>query len=151
MGGFKTVDEILDFAISAEENAMAFYTRLAGKMKEPWMSDLFIGFAEEEKTHKATLLDVKEGKGLKPVEGKIQDLKIADYVADVEARPDMNFQEALILAMKKEKKAFKLYTDLAEIAESEELKQTFTALAQEEAKHKLRIEITYDDQILSDN
>ena len=52
----------------------------------------------------------------------------------------MNFQDALVVAMKKEKKAFKLYTDLANATEDQGLKNTFLALAQEEAKHKLRIE-----------
>ena len=62
----------------------------------------------------------------------------------------MSFQDALVLAMKREKKAFKLYHDLSEIAPND-LKDTFLALAQEEAKHKLRIELEYDNVILTEN
>jgi rubrerythrin len=60
----------------------------------------------------------------------------------------MGYQEALIVAMKKEKAAFKLYTDLAASTADERIKATFSALAQEEAKHKLRFEIEYDNLLL---
>ena len=58
---------------------------------------------------------------------------------------------ALILAMKKEKAAFQLYTDLAAETEDPEVKAIFEGLAQEEAKHKLRFEVEYDDMILTEN
>jgi rubrerythrin len=63
----------------------------------------------------------------------------------------MTFQDVLVLAMQKEKAAFKLYTDLAEKAETAEAKALFSALAQEEAKHKLRFEIEYDELIMDEN
>ncbi len=70
---------------------------------------------------------------------------------DVEEEPEMNYQEALILAMKKEKKAFQLYMDLHEAADNENAKNIFIILAQEEAKHKLRLEIEYDEYILKED
>ncbi|MEW6267522.1 MAG: ferritin family protein [Thermodesulfobacteriota bacterium] len=148
---FNTVDEILDFAIKGEETANAFYRRLADQAALPWMSDLFLDFAKEELGHKARLQAVKLGGRLKPAAEKVQDLKIAEYTADVDESSVTNFQDALVLAMKKEKKAFKLYTDLAEATDNADLRQTFLALAQEEAKHKLRIEIAYDEEVLKDN
>jgi rubrerythrin len=53
--------------------------------------------------------------------------------------------------MKKEKASYKLYFDMASSVESETLRQTLLGLAQEEAKHKLRLEIEYDQQILKEN
>ena len=53
--------------------------------------------------------------------------------------------------MKQEKAAFKLYTDLAVVAPDEDLRDLLLSLAQEEAKHKLRFEVEYDDQILTEN
>jgi len=82
---------------------------------------------------------------------KVMDLKIGDYLIDVETGPNLDYQEALIVAMKKEKAAFKLYTDLAAVTDYENLRSTFLLLAQEEAKHKLRFEVEYDDYVLSDN
>ena len=63
----------------------------------------------------------------------------------------MDYQQALIVAMKKEKKAFKMYNDLAAVVDDGSLQAVFLSLAQEEAKHKLRFEIEYDDYVMKDN
>ena len=63
----------------------------------------------------------------------------------------MDYQHVLILAMKREKAAFKLYTDLAAAVDDAGIKAAFESLAQEEAKHKLRFEVEYDDNILIEN
>ncbi len=150
MQTFRSVDEVLDFAISREEESYAFYSDLAKKVTKPGMSDLFSQFADEERGHKQKLLGVKSGKSLVPSQKKITDLKMAEYLVDEKPGANMGYQEALILAMKKEKAAFRLYTDLAASAPDAGLKSTFLALAQEEAKHKLRFEIEYDDEILAE-
>ncbi len=59
----------------------------------------------------------------------------------------MSYQDALILAAKKEKAAFMLIQILSEAVEDGEMKTFFEILAQEEAKHKLRFEIEYDNSI----
>jgi rubrerythrin len=151
MSDLNPIDEVLDFAIEEEEKAAAFYTNLAEKMDHPSMKKVFLGFAREEMGHKAKLLAVKENKtAFQPADGKILDLKISEYLVDKEPQADMDYQDALIIAMKKEKAAFRLYTDLAASTEDEVVKATFLALAQEEAKHKLRFEVAYDD-LLEDN
>jgi rubrerythrin len=151
MQQWKTIEEVLDFAINSEEEAAQFYTQLAERVKKPWMRAIFEGFVREEQGHKAKLAAVKEGRGALPAPAKVQDLKIGDYLVDQKPDPELDYQQALILAMKKEKAAFRLYSDLAGIAQDESLRQTFQALAQEEAKHKLRFEIEYDDNILKEN
>jgi len=148
---FDTVDKILDFAIEKEEDAAQFYTDLAGKMDRPYMKKVFESFAREEKAHKEKLIGVKTGKRLISAEKKITDLKIGDNLVDVDMSAEMSYQEALIVAMKAEKAAFKLYHDLAQATDDANLKELFLALAQEEAKHKLRFEIEYDDLILTEN
>ena len=145
-----TVDEILGFAIEQEEQAARFYTDLANKMSHEPMKGAFLDFAEEERGHKAKLLSIKAGKQLLPAEQRVMDMKIGDYLEDVELSADLDYQQALILAMKAEKAAFKLYQDLAAATDDPALKQTLLALAQEEAKHKLRFEIEYDDVILKE-
>ena len=82
---------------------------------------------------------------------KVLDMKIAEYIVEEEPEPDLDYQHALILAMQREKQAFRLYTDLAELTDSSELKEVFLSLAQEEAKHKLRFEIEYEENVLQDN
>jgi len=146
-----SVDEILDFAIAREEEASEFYTSLATKAENPAMRQAFQDFAREEQGHKAKLRAVKQGKLLLPAAAKVSDLKIADYLVDVAPSPNMSYQQALILAMKKEKASFLLYTRLAETTSDANVRETFLALAQEEAKHKLRFEIEYDEYVLTED
>jgi len=150
MTAFGSVDELLDFAIEKEEEAAQFYMDLAGKMDKPHMKQVFTDFAGEEKKHKEKVAGIKEGKLLLPVQEKVMDLKIAEYVVDVEASPDMDYQSALILAMKKEKASFKLYNDLAAQTDNETVRSTMLIMAQEEAKHKMRLEIEYDDNYMDE-
>jgi rubrerythrin len=149
---FDSVDAVLDFAISKEEDASRFYKDLANKMSKPYMKEIFEQFALEEQSHKAKLQKVKEGKLLLSAEQKIMDLQVGDSLVDTRFdEGEFDFQKALIAAMKSEKASFKLYNDLAEATDKPELKETFLALAQEEAKHKLRFEIEYDESVLTEN
>jgi rubrerythrin len=146
-----TVDKILAFAISQEEHAAKFYAAMANKMNEKRMKEVFLGFAREEEGHKAKLTAVKEGKLMFPAEKRVLDLKIGDYLEEVTLSSDLSYREALVLAMKAERAAFRLYSDLASAADDAGVKATLQGLAQEEAKHKLRFEIEYDDNFLGEN
>jgi rubrerythrin len=148
---FNSVDEILDFAIRKEEGAAEMYTDLAGKVDKAYMRTLFQDFAREELGHKEKLLQVKEGKLLLPAEEKVMDLKIAEYLEDVEPSAVGDYVQALTLAMKEEKAAFRMYTELAEAADDENVRAMLLGLAQEEAKHKLRFEIEYDEYVLAED
>jgi rubrerythrin len=151
MKEFKDINDILDFAINSEQEAVEFYTRLASNAKNADMKNVFEQFAKEEIGHKAKLTKIKnEGIFSMPAE-KVADLKISDYIVSVKATPDMSYEEALVLAMKKEKAAFKLYSNLAAKAPNDDMKKLFLGLAQEEAKHKLRFEVEYDDNVMSEN
>lgn len=151
MKEWKTAEDILDFAINNEQGAVEFYRELAEKSATPEVRDLFEEYAKEEESHKANLEAVKTGQTLKPVSTKVLDLKLGDYLVAVEPTADMDYQSALVLAMKREKAAFRLYTDLASKVGDGELRDLFLRLAQEEAKHKLHFEIEYDEHILTEN
>ena len=151
MENWKSVDEVLDFAIKNEEAAAALYHDLAGRFENKALKTVFEGFAREEEGHKRKLLEVKAGGGFAPSNKKVADLKIGDYLVDVDPTEELDYQKALILAMKREKAAFKLYTRLAAMTDDVRLESLFSALAQEEAKHKLRFELEYDENILAEN
>jgi len=146
---WKSVGEVLDFAIKNEEEAEAFYIDLSEKMENPAMKTVFTGFAAEEAGHKAKLLKVKTSGGFEPSKKEILDLKISNYLVDVEPEGELTYQDALIVAMKKEKAAFRLYMDLHGTVNDPALKDLMLALAQEEAKHKLRFEVEYDDRFMT--
>lgn len=151
MNNFGSMDEVLDFAIKGEEEAHGFYMGLAQNAEQAPMRKVFEDFAQEELGHKKKLIGIKTGTIEKSKGKMVADLRIGDYLVDIEPHPGMDYQEALIVAMKKEKAAFKLYSDLAAAVDNESLTALFLDLAQEEAKHKLRFEIEYDEQILTEN
>lgn len=151
MREFSNINEILDFAIGEEQAAVDFYLQLAAQSKNRQTKKVFEEYAEEEMRHKANLLSIKESGNFKLPDSKVTDLKIAEYLVDVKPTADMSYQDALILAMKKEKAAFRMYSKLAERAEDPEVKALFLKLALEESKHKLAFEIEYDEFILREN
>ena len=148
---FNSVDEILDFAMGEEQAAADFYTDLAAKMSRPWMKEVFEQFAREELGHKTKLEKVKQGGNVGLSTEKVLDLKIGDYLVDATPSADLDYQDALVLAMKKEKAAFRLYSDLSRVADDDGVREILSGLAQEEAKHKLRFEVEYDDNFLKEN
>lgn len=151
MENFKSINDILDFAINAEQEAVDFYNQLAENSKTKDMQNVFVSFAQEEMVHKTRITKIKDEGSFKFEKEDIADLKISDYTVSVKPSSEMNYQDALLLAMKKEKAAFKLYYELSKRAKTDNMKDIFLSLAQEESKHKLRFEIEYDENILREN
>ena len=141
------LDEILDLAIRREEEAGAMYRRLADTVTRPGMREAFLQFAAEEDGHRQKLLAVKAGELPLVSREEVASLGIAETLEHVEPSSRMTYAEALQVAMQAEKEAYKLYSDLAAISPPS-LAEVFRGLAAEEARHKLRFEIEYDDVVL---
>ena len=152
MDNFKSTEDIINYAIQSEQEAHDFYMELSELVKFNELKLILKQFAAEELGHKQKLSRIivnTDQTGL--TQESILDMKMADYHVDIIPKPDMTYQDLLTIAMKKEKGAFKLYTDLANKITDQNIKEIFLGLAQEEAKHKLRFEIEYDEYILKDN
>lgn len=146
-----TIEDIIDFAIGQEIESQRFYASLAGQETRPsGTRQLFMEFVEEEKKHERMLNEIKSG-ALKPRGDKgyqfkwIDDIKRGDFVEEPEYRPGMPYNEVLLLAIKREEKALKMYRELYRQARSEAERDIYKILRQEEAKHKQSLEIIYDD------
>lgn len=144
---FGSIDEILKFAIDGEKQAVEFYTSLAKQATRASLKEVFENFAKEEKKHVALLSDMAGNKEkIDSYEFKeVADLKISDYMVEIEYKEGMPMPEILKIAMKREEKATKLYTMLSEQSDDKTGKKVFSILAQEEKKHKLTLETMYDD------
>ena len=148
------INEILDYAIDQERQAYDFYMRLAARTENKQLKQAFEDFAHQEKTHVAILQSVKKNRITLSNTGEVQDLKIADYSVDVDEadlQDGADLQKVYILAMKKEKAAYKMYSDLARTCSDENCRKALESLAQEEARHKLHIELEYDKHFLNEN
>ena len=140
--------EVITFAIRKEAEAYNLYTTYSQLVKNPGTKVMFQELAKEEQKHREMLQRV-EKKDVSEYElKKIPDMKISDFVDEQEFSPDMDYASALRLAIKREENSLRLYNHLTEGTENPELKKLFSALAQEESKHKLRLESEYDDNVL---
>jgi rubrerythrin len=146
---FENLEAALDFAIEKEKEAVAFYTGLSKEESFSGASKMFEEFAAEEEKHQKMLEEFKSKGVAAAVQGYrfkwISDIKRSDYVTDLEYRPGMGYRDILMLAMKREEKALKLYNDFLSREDNEAGKSLFKVLCQEEAKHKLALETMYDD------
>jgi rubrerythrin len=146
---FDSLEAIVDFAMEREKEAAQFYSDLAKEEIFSGSKDMFLEFAREEAKHQKLLHDFKTKgftQSMKDYKLKwIKDIKRSDYVVELEYRKGMAYNEILMLAMKREEKALKLYNDFLKQADSPEAQKVFKMLCQEEAKHKLSLETLYDD------
>ncbi len=149
---FASVDDILQFAIDREKEAVAFYKELSENETFSAAKETFLNFAAEEQKHVDLVSDIKGNKD--KIESyefkKITDLKISDYLVEKQYAPNMIMPDILRIAMKREEKAVNLYNELAGQTSDPQVEKVFRMLAQEEAKHKLALESMYDDY-LADN
>jgi rubrerythrin len=143
--------EIVEFAIKKEKEAVEFYQQCIMLTNRKEMKEIFSKMAEEEKRHQKMLENFKpESVDILKLK-KIPNLKIGDYLVDMEFNPDMKYQELLILAMKREEKSYQLYRNFAEEEGSPDMTRLFQLLANEELKHKNRLEKEYDEIVYKDN
>ena len=147
----RSFKDIMQFAIEKEEEAADLYADLASKSDKSGVKEMFSDLARQEEGHKAKLqgmdLNCLPGKG----QAEVPDLKISDYLADVEVTAESSYQDILIFSMKREESAVALYARLAGDARDESGKALFQSLAEEEKKHKLRLESEYDENVLKEN
>jgi rubrerythrin len=146
---FKTLDDILNFAISKEEEAREFYLSLTEEEALSGNIQTFRDFAKEEQKHVDLLQNLKKGgivEGVDDYKFKwIKDIKRSDLVLDMEYHKGMDYRDILMLAIKREEKALKLYNELLRQTDDGASQKVFKILCQEEAKHKLALETIYDD------
>ena len=147
---FKSYQAIIDFAIEKEIEAASFYEKAAGNEAREETRKMFLDFAKEERKHQYLLknLDCTGECSLVTQDYKfkwIGDIKRSDLMVDIAWKKGMSYRNILLLAMKREEKALKLYNELRQHSETETAKNIFKILCQEEARHKLGLETLYDE------
>ncbi|TET64413.1 hypothetical protein E3J49_04310 [Candidatus Bathyarchaeota archaeon] len=147
-----TLEKALELALNMEEESIKLYTSAQNKVLTPGSIEFLKELIKEEEKHKSTILeamrDQQKVKEIGSFEAKIQDLKIVDYLEDVSLSPEAGYQQILIYAGKREKSTHDFYMELARRYKDEEIGKMFAKLAQEELRHKYRLEQEYDDVIL---
>lgn len=141
------LSKLLQIAIYKEIASQAFYSAAQSKTNDPGANALLKELAEEEFRHSQILpeLTEKDWKQREWHRGKIPDLKISEYLIGGDKLEGAGLQDTLVFAMKREQHAVEFYSRMMSVLRSEDAKRLCERLVHEELKHKLRLEIFYDD------
>jgi rubrerythrin len=148
---FENLSDIRAFAIKREIAAAEGYSRMAEQAKMPGLRALLLELKGEEEKHRKLLEGLTEAELAQVTVPPVEDMGLSDALADEPMDNDMTFQELLIFAAKKEKKAEDLYAGLARLPEAAAYKSVFEFLAGQERTHKLKLEAEYERHVLSED
>ena len=144
-------NEILDFAIDREREAVAFYKELKEQTKFASQRELLKELEAMEMGHIVVIENIrKKGVSEENIQ-KTPNLKISEYFTRELDSAELTYQSILIKAMKREENSFRLYSEMSVKFSDEDLSTLFRKLAADEAKHKLYFEKQYDDFISKGN
>lgn len=145
------VKELIEKSVMHEDKSQKFYLDALKHVTDPaakvWLKEL----AAEEVKHKEMLLNFDTSKVMSFKPGETQDLHISEFLVDKDVSEIKDFQDVLIIAMKKEQKSYNFYVSMSQSTDSMEMKKMCRILAQEELKHKHKLEVAYDDMVFSEN
>lgn len=146
MKQFKSIKEILEFAISREQESYQTYISLMELTKNPDLYHTLESFAKEELQHKANLeLELmKEGLAVDEYQ-ETPEMNFSFENVDSNFHIDTNHQKILLASIQKEKASFRLYIKLAGYVKEPEFHETLLAMAEEEVKHKVILELKYEN------
>lgn len=142
------IEEIIDFALDKERESIRFYEDLAKKIDNPVLKETILSMADQERKHEK-LLKGFDPKNIRSLAGPGQtDMKISNYLVEVEPSKDLSYQEILIIGMKREEKSYALYADLEARAADTATQKLFALLKGEELRHKATLEKEYEGRVL---
>ncbi len=148
--------DILDRAINFEETGMAFFLDRAENAPSEMERNLFRSLAEDEKGHKAFLVQLKEQLLATKNPDEMQQEEDDDHRSSreifelaLETVKDPHVAEASELeiirgAMEVERKGYTMYAAAVASVKSQRAKDIFGALAREEQHHYSLLKNTYD-------
>jgi rubrerythrin len=137
--------EIIGTAIEREEEAYAFYMDLHGKIDDKSAQETLEWVAAEEQKHKAFLVDYRDNNyGAEALRmSEVVYYKIAEHQEEPEVAKDMAREDVFLLASHRELKSYNFYTELAGLHPDGETKTMLLKIANEELKHKEKMEYLY--------
>lgn len=145
--------ELLDTAIYKEIASQAFYIAGQRTTQDQGAKTLMKELAGEELKHSQWLKTIKE-KGLNEhrwQRNEASNLRISEYLTGGEMLEGAGLQDTLIFAMKREQQSVEFYSRLVSFTRDETAKRMCERLVHEELRHKLKLEIFYDNLFYGDD
>lgn len=143
------VKSIIDYAMTQEREGMAFYNKASRKFEDKALKKLFAKLAGEEKKHLESFKNLKAKVQKKNVDENFRSTDVdeslealikeglfpKDDVMSKQIDKIKSVADVCALAMKAEKDAILLYSELAKASIDKEQKKMFMQLIKEEKSH----------------
>ncbi|MGD8293696.1 MAG: ferritin family protein [Desulfobacterales bacterium] len=143
----KTIADIIDMAIQREEAAYDFYMDIHGKVEDVSVRDTVEFIANEEIKHKQFLVGYRAGNygsdSLRMAD--VVDYRIAEYLEEPEVEDNSSSQDVYLIASHREARSHLFYKELAGMHTDGELNSMLLKMANEELKHKEKMEYLYSN------
>lgn len=141
----KPLSEVIDLAIQREEEAYEFYKNILIKLEDTTIKDTIEFIANEEKKHKAFLVNYRKGDygsdALRMT--AVVDYKISEYLEEPEITKETKREDVYLIAAHRELRSHRFYTELANMHDANNVKEMLLKMANEELKHKEKMEYLY--------
>jgi rubrerythrin len=143
----KTIADIIDMAIQREEAAYDFYMDIHAKVEDVSVRDTVEFIANEEIKHKQFLVGYRAGNygsdSLRMAD--VVDYRIAEYLEEPEVEDNSSSQDVYLIASHREARSHLFYKELAGMHTDGELNSMLLKMANEELKHKEKMEYLYSN------
>ena len=143
----RMLKDYLDIAIEREEEAYQFYKALSLGADNNQAKEALDFLAGQELGHKKFLQEYKSGKLDKDTLRltDVVDYKIAEYIEKPDIEKDMQGMDVYLVAAHRELNSYNFYKQLAAIHPEGSIKDMFLKMANEELKHKEKVEYLYSN------
>ncbi len=141
------LSELLDTAIYKEIASQAFYIAGQSQAEDAGAKALMQRLADEELKHSEWLKSLKE-RGLEKRswhQKEVPNLRISEYLTGGDTLEGAGLQDTLVFAVKREQYAVEFYAKMMSVIRDKPAKRLCQHLVQAELRHKLRLEMFYDD------
>lgn len=145
----KTMQTLIDVAIDREIAARDFYRDLAGRVEDPTVRDTLSFLADEEQKHRDFLMGYRDGRyGSDTLRlTDVINYKIAEYLEEPEISGEMKSADVYLVAAHRELQSYRFYRALADLHPDGEIKEMLLRIADEEMRHKEKVEYLYGNTV----
>lgn len=144
-------NNVLDYAVDKEKEAVAFYQELQNKTEFVEIKKMLAELEAMERGHITVIENIRRKGISEELIKSIPTINLSENLQEPENYQNLDYPSVILIAMKREEKAYNLYSAMVDHVSAVELKNLFKKLASEEAQHKSRFEKLYDEVVLKDN
>jgi len=143
----RDVKAVIKTAIQKEREAQAFYTDLYNLVEDTIAKDALLFLTGEEKKHEEFLRNYLKGSyGANALKlDAVIDYEIAQYLETPDIKKGMEAKDVYLVAAHRELNSYNFYKNLADIHPDGEVKDLLLKMANQELKHKEKVEYLYSN------